>query len=137
MATCAMSHLSVKEAFLVVITSARWVSELESMMEDPPYLVFHKDTVFLRLHPKFLPKVVSEFHLNQSIYLPVFFPKPHASPEDKKLHSFNVRCALVCYLQRTRPIRKSLRLFVAMAERSYPQRKFLSGSWDAYLNVIR
>lgn len=53
-----------------------------TMMADPLCMVFHKDKVSLRLHPKILSNVVSKFHLNQSIHLPVFYPKPHASPTD-------------------------------------------------------
>lgn len=75
----------------------------------------HKDKVSLPLHLKFLPKVVSRFHLNQPIHLPVFFPKLHASSAEQRLHSLDVRRALAIYLQRTKPFQKSLRLFVAIA----------------------
>lgn len=42
------------------------------------------------LHPKFLSKVVSEFHVNESTDLPVFFPKTHSTSEDAKLHTRDV-----------------------------------------------
>lgn len=80
LATCSLSYLSIKVIFLVAITLARWVSELTTMMADPPYIVFHKDSLWL--HPKFIPKVVLEFYLNQCIHLLVFYPKSHASHED-------------------------------------------------------
>lgn len=76
------SPLSMKVAFLVAITSARRVRELGAMMANP-FSTFHKDKVSLQLHPKFLLKVVSQFHLNQPIHLATFFPKPHASNEKR------------------------------------------------------
>uniref|UniRef100_A0A8C4YQU8 Dedicator of cytokinesis 7 n=1 Tax=Gopherus evgoodei TaxID=1825980 RepID=A0A8C4YQU8_9SAUR len=117
LATCSLLYLSWKTAFLVAITSARRVSELRALVVDPPYTVFHKDKVQLRPHPAFLPKVVSAFHINQEIFLPVFFPKPHSSGREQQLHSLDVRRALAFYIERTKPFRKSPQLFVAVADR--------------------
>lgn len=111
LASSFLSFLSMKVAFLVAITSARKVGELGAMVPDPSYTIFHNDKVSVCLHPKFTLKVVSEFHLNQSIHLPMFFPKE----EERRLCSLDVRQAF--YLQRTKPVRKSQRLFVAIAER--------------------
>lgn len=72
----------MKVVFLVAITSARRVGDLEVLMAVPPYMVFHKDKVSLRLYPKFIPKGILEFHLNQVIHFPVFHLKPHATKED-------------------------------------------------------
>lgn len=36
----------------------------------------------VRLHPKFLSNVVSDFHLNQSTCLPVFCSKPHSHKDE-------------------------------------------------------
>lgn len=60
----------------MAITSARRVSELKASNSEPPDMVFYKDKVQLRPQPAFLPKVVSQFHMNQDICLPVcvFFP---------------------------------------------------------------
>ncbi|KAH1165031.1 hypothetical protein KIL84_022590 [Mauremys mutica] len=79
MATCSLLYLSWKTAFLIGITSARHISKIRALTSEPPYTVFHKDKVQLRPHSTFLPKVVSSFHVNQDIFLPVFFLKPHAS----------------------------------------------------------
>lgn len=49
-----------------------------------------RNKVVLRHHRKFLPKAVSVFHLNQSINLPIFFPKPHSVPGEKKLYTLDV-----------------------------------------------
>lgn len=46
------------------------------MMVDSPFTMFRKDKLSLPLHPKFLPKVESCFHLNQPIRLLAFFLKP-------------------------------------------------------------
>ncbi|KAG6939866.1 hypothetical protein G0U57_021849, partial [Chelydra serpentina] len=44
-------------------------------------------------------------------------PKPHASGEECRLHTLDVRRALAFYLDRTKSFRRSLQLFVASAER--------------------
>lgn len=72
--SCSVTHLSMKVVFLDAITSVRRVGELGALMADPLYTVFHRDVVSLRLHPKFIPKSISEFHLSQVIHLPVFYP---------------------------------------------------------------
>lgn len=72
-------------AFLFAITSVRKVSDLAALSCKEPYLILHHDKVVLRPVPSFLPKAVSEFHLNQDIVLPSFFSQP-GSPEEKQLH---------------------------------------------------
>lgn len=101
MCSLSLSHLSMKFISLVAITSTRQVSELAIMMADPAYSVFHKDKISLCLRPKFLPKVVLEFHLNQSIHLSIFHPKPHAIPPDRTLRSMVIYHALMFYLDMT------------------------------------
>lgn len=76
--------LSYKVGFLVAITSARRVSELRALTSEPPYTVFPKDKVQLGFHPAFLLKVVSQFHINQDIFLSVFYLKPHSSSRGLK-----------------------------------------------------
>lgn len=44
-----------------------------------PCLVFFHGLVILWTHPRFLPVVVSEIHLNQEITLPVFLHWLHVS----------------------------------------------------------
>ncbi|XP_065453731.1 uncharacterized protein LOC135983909 [Chrysemys picta bellii] len=70
------------------------VSELKALTSEPPYTVFYKDKVQLRPHPAFLPKVVSQFHMNQDIFLPVGYPEPHSSSREQRLHSSDVRRVL-------------------------------------------
>ncbi|EMP35681.1 hypothetical protein UY3_07127 [Chelonia mydas] len=45
--TCSLLHLSMKVAFLVAITSARRVGELQALVLEPPYTIFFRDKVFL------------------------------------------------------------------------------------------
>lgn len=73
-----------------------------------PTLVFHSNRVVLRTHPSFLPKVISDFHVNQVITLPTFFPN-HSTPADKVLHLVGLKSAEI--LDKTKDIRKSDRLF--------------------------
>lgn len=69
-----------------------WVAAL---MAEPPYEQFTKHNVTLWLLPYFLSKVVSRFHLNQAVYLPVFFLKLHSSPEEKHLHMLDFSWCLL------------------------------------------
>lgn len=71
LAGCSFCHLSVKMAFII----ARSISELNTLMTDPPFTSFHMDNVVFRRDPTFIPKVVSDFHINQIINLLVFFLK--------------------------------------------------------------
>ncbi|KAJ7332170.1 hypothetical protein JRQ81_014350 [Phrynocephalus forsythii] len=111
MATAPLLLLSLKTCFLIAITSARRASELAALRMDPPFLQFYPDKVTLFPDITFLPKVVSEFHINQPIILPTFFPAPTTDLE-RSLHLLDVRRALLFYLSRTAPVRKTKRLFV-------------------------
>nr|XP_025035862.1 uncharacterized protein LOC112544237 isoform X1 [Pelodiscus sinensis]XP_025035863.1 uncharacterized protein LOC112544237 isoform X2 [Pelodiscus sinensis] len=117
LATCSLSHLSWKVAFPVAIILARSVSELCALFLEPPNMVFSKDNVTLHPHPAFLPKVVSLFHISQEIFLPVFYPKPHADRKEQALYTLDVRRPLAFYLERMRQFCKSTQLFGSIAER--------------------
>lgn len=75
LATTYLSFLSMKTVFLVAVTSARRMLELQALLANisSPFMPFHKDKVYLKSYPKSVPKIVSAFHLNQIIHLPVFF----------------------------------------------------------------
>lgn len=106
-----LKFLSWKTAFLVAITSARRVGEIQALSCKAPYLTFHATRVVLRTHPSFMPKVPSDFHLNEPLVLPVFFPSP-SSPAERTLHSLDVARALKFYVDRTKCFRKTSQLFV-------------------------
>lgn len=78
LATVPLSMLTMKVLFLLAITSAHRVSELSALMSTPPYTVFNVESGILRSHPAFLPKVCTDFHINEPIVLPCFYPKPPA-----------------------------------------------------------
>lgn len=59
-------------------------------MAGPSFIVFYKDKMTLRSHLKCIPKVVFDFHLNQGIHFPVFFPKPHSSQKKIKLFTLDI-----------------------------------------------
>lgn len=56
-------------------------SELSALSCRSPFLTFHQDRAVLRTVPSFLPKVVSNFHLNQEIVIPIFCPSPSKTKE--------------------------------------------------------
>ena len=72
--------LTLKTLFLVAITSARRVSELQALCHLEPYLVFRAGSGTLATLKGFIPKVSSAFATKQLINLPalhsVFDPKP-------------------------------------------------------------
>lgn len=86
-------------------------------MSDPPYTVLCKEKVYLCPYLKFLTTIVCYFHISQAIYLTTVFPKPHACREEERLHTLDIRRVLAFYLDRTKPFRSPLRLFVAIAVR--------------------
>lgn len=95
----------------MAITSARRVSEIQTLSAIEPYTFFHHKRVVFRTHPSFLPKVVSDFHVNQTISLPSFFPNP-STPAEKSLHSLDLKRVLKYYLDKSKTIRKSDQLFL-------------------------
>lgn len=66
-----LRFLTCKTTLLLALASARRVSELRALSCSAPFLIFHDDRAELRTHAGFLPKVVSAFHLNQPIVVPV------------------------------------------------------------------
>lgn len=109
-----LKFLSWKVALLLALTSARRVGELQALTIKEPYLQFKTDTVILRTNPTFIPKVPSEFHLNEPVILRSFFPKP-STPAERSLHTLDVQRCLKFYLQRTSGFRRSTQLFIAFS----------------------
>lgn len=95
-----LNLLSWKTLFLVAITSGKRVSELPALDSRLPFLVFLPHSIQLSTNVSFLPKVVSEFHLNATITLPDFFPNLR-TPEERLYHTLDVTRAVKFYLHRT------------------------------------
>ncbi|MGH0151620.1 UNVERIFIED_CONTAM: hypothetical protein FKN15_037060 [Acipenser sinensis] len=115
--------LSFKTAFLVAVTSAKRVSELQALSVAKACLYFAKDRsrVTLRTNPAFLPKTISAFHVNQSVELEAFHPPPFQSDRDRMLHTLCPVRALAYYVERTRSWRQSEQLFVCYGSQSQGQ----------------
>ncbi|XP_068111872.1 uncharacterized protein [Hyperolius riggenbachi] len=109
--------LTLKTIFLLAITTARRIGELQALSIKEPYCVISEDRVTLRPDAAFLPKVVSSFHRNQEIYIPSFCENP-TNDKEERLHSLDVRRCLLHYLERTNSWRKSDAIFVLFAGRS-------------------
>ncbi|XP_040197924.1 uncharacterized protein LOC120930813 [Rana temporaria] len=103
--------LTLKTIFLVAITSARRVSELQALSVREPFLTILEDRVVLKTDPGFLPKVASTFHRSQDIVLPSFCSSPQGDQE-KKFSFLDVRRTLLAYLEVTKTFRKTDALFV-------------------------
>ncbi|XP_029446932.1 uncharacterized protein LOC115085256 [Rhinatrema bivittatum] len=74
-----LKDLTLKTVFLVAICLAWRVSELQALSCREPFLRFSDSGVSLKMVPSFLPKVVSSFHVNQSVELPAFSQEDIAS----------------------------------------------------------
>lgn len=102
--TYAIFALLMKIAFLVDIASARRAGKLQAFTDDPPYAVFDRDKVGLHPYSKFLTHVASNFYINQTVFLPTFFLKPHPHKDEEKVHSLAVLRMLAFYLDRTKEL---------------------------------
>ena len=103
---------TMKTVFLVAITSAARVSELQALDSRPELFRIHRYKATLRLNPAFTPKVPWPEYLNREIELEGFYPhgKDHI---EKSLHKLCPVRALRYYLDKTKDIRKDPQLFVS------------------------
>ncbi|XP_071975450.1 uncharacterized protein [Engystomops pustulosus] len=76
-----IKNLTLKTVFLIAITSARRLGELQAISIREPYMKILDDRIVLMLDPNFVPKVVSDFHRNQEIILPSFCENPSSARE--------------------------------------------------------
>lgn len=109
-----LKWLSIKTAFLLAITSARRVSELHALSVHGDCCRFSSDgsSVFLRPNPAFLPKVLTEFHLSQSVELRSLSPPDDGEDVEQGQSTLCPVRALTEYIRRTQAIRRSDQLFV-------------------------
>ena len=66
----------------------------------------------LRTRAAFLPKVVTPFHLGQTISHSNFYPPPHPTKEEERLHRLDPKRAVSFYVDRTREYRLDNQLFL-------------------------
>ncbi|XP_029924002.1 uncharacterized protein LOC115371027 [Myripristis murdjan] len=109
-----LKWLSIKTAFLLAITSARRVSELHALSVHGDCCRFSSDgsSVVLRPNPAFLPKVLTEFHLSQSVELRSLSPPDDGEDAEQGQSTLCPVRALTEYIRRTQAIRRSNQLFV-------------------------
>ncbi|XP_071982985.1 uncharacterized protein [Engystomops pustulosus] len=100
-----LRSLTLKLTFLIAITSARRLKEIQALSLREPYLRVLEDRVILTLDKTFAPKVSSSFHRNQEIVLPSFCQNPKNSKESA-WHTLDVRRCLLHYLDISKPWRK-------------------------------
>ncbi|XP_077343459.1 uncharacterized protein LOC143988068 [Lithobates pipiens] len=108
---CFLRELTLKTVFLVAVTTARRVSEMEALSVRAPFCVILPDRIVLKTDPAFLPKVASSFHRSQEIVLPSFCPNPSGEKE-LRFHYLDVRRCILHYLELTKAFRRSDSLFV-------------------------
>ena len=109
--SASLQALTWKVVFLVAITSAARVSELQALDSRPELLKLFDSKVVMRANPAFLPKVLNSAYMAREIVLSVF------NPSDCDI-SFKLLCpvrALKVYLAKTETIRKDHNLFVSYA----------------------
>ncbi|KAK0147363.1 hypothetical protein N1851_013231 [Merluccius polli] len=112
--TVELKWLSLKTALLLAVCSARRIGELHalSVHRECCRLLPGNAGVVLRPNPAFLPKVLSDANLNQTIELS---PLPPTLEEDGTGYRASALCpvrALLCYMERTSSVRKTDQLFV-------------------------
>ena len=137
MAKADLKHLTLKTTFLLAITSARRISELQALCMAEPFLIINPASAFLRVNNAFLPKVPSDLALNADIELQAFYPNPHTGVEKEQRKNCPIR-ALNYYLAATKLIRKeNLNLFVNFTDKAQgsPASKRVISTWIA--EVIR
>ena len=103
--------ITLKTVFLVAITTARRVSELEALSIRAPFFQVFPDRIIFKTDPAFLPKVSSDFHRSQEITLPSFCSNP-VREQEHRFHCLDVRRCVLQYLSITSQIRKADSLFV-------------------------
>ncbi|XP_077321991.1 uncharacterized protein LOC143955744 [Lithobates pipiens] len=106
--------ITLKTVFLVAISTARRISELQALSVKEPFLQIFEDRLVLRTDPGFLPKVVTKFHRTQEIVLPSFCGSP-TNPKEVEFSQLDVRACVLQYLEMSKNIRKSDALFVLHA----------------------
>ena len=109
-----LKYLTWKTVFLVAVTSASRVSELQALDVRPQLLKVFESRVVLHLNPAFLPKVLHKDYVGHGTVLEAF--KPAVSLD------FDFDCKCVCpvravkhYIHRTKDLRKDHNLFISYA----------------------
>ena len=109
--------LTWKTAFLIAITSARRVSELQALCAVAPYLMVNPRSVIMRINPSFLPKTATDLSLNGTIELSQFPEHIHNHMDNENRKNCPVR-AITKYLESTKEYRTVDQFFVGVGQRT-------------------
>jgi hypothetical protein len=106
--------LSYKTAFLLAITSAKRIGELQALSSNPRYLEITPGGIRLRLNPSFVPKVNKPQNREQELHFTPFCPR--TNPNDAQTYyRLCVRRAVKHYINQTAPFRQDEQLFVCFS----------------------
>ena len=129
--------LTWKAAFLVAITMAKRIGEIQAFSIDQRYISFNRDAqgqvlgVRLRLNPFFIPKVNTDQNRETEIYLPAFCPRSIPTSTSTLYRCCPAR-ALDVYVKATAAFRKTDQLFVCYqsgAKKGQPASKMTIARW--------
>ena len=101
-----------KTAFLLAITSAARVSELQALDSNPNLCRVSRHGADLRLNPAFCPKSCNVNYLNRQIHLQSFYPEPKDNIQ-RGLHKLCPVRALRYYISKTSNIRVDSQLLLS------------------------
>jgi hypothetical protein len=106
-----IEYVTYKTAFLLAITSAKRVGELQALSMADKYLTVSEAGIRLALNEHFVPKVNSVRNREQQLFFTPFCPRTASNPT-QTLYTLCVRRAVLRYLEATKSFRKSDALFI-------------------------
>ena len=92
-----LKWLSIKTALLLALTSGKRVSDLRAL--TVALITGDGSKAVLRTDPSFVPKVVHSAFKSQDLELGAFYPPPHGSEEEARLHLLCPACACAWVLR--------------------------------------
>ena len=106
-----------KTLFLVAITSAARVCELQALDSSQDMLILRRGLAIMIPNRAFIPKVPTAQNVNRKIRLSAFYPNPQ-NREERHLHHLCPVRALRYYVQKAQGVRKDRQLFVSSSGRN-------------------
>jgi hypothetical protein len=116
-----LEYISYKTAFLLAITSAKRVGELQAFSMADRYMHITASGISLALNEHFVPKVCTDKNREQRLFFTPFCPRTVTNPT-QTYYTLCVRRAILKYLEATRPFRKSDALFVCFQGKNKGQK---------------
>ena len=115
LATADMKWVSGKLVVLLLLTTAARVSEVTALMTSRIDFSANDEQVIIYPDPNFRPKTIDEIYRRGPLVVKAFFPHPRTREERRYNLSCPVRAVRI-YLQHTRAVWKSEKLFVSEKE---------------------